>query len=116
MTNNIHKKRAQKIRKKLKKINSSRFRLTVFRSSRNISAQIIDDKKNETLVSATSISKKDLSLFPPAKTAYLKDSISLSGALSILSISSNTFSKSLALELSSLLKLFISDLFFIKRF
>ena len=58
MTNNIHKKRAQKIRRKLKKVNTNRFRLTVFRSSRNISAQIIDDKKNETLVSATSISKK----------------------------------------------------------
>ena len=69
MTNNIHKKRAQKIRKKLKKVNSNRFRLTVFRSSRNISAQIIDDKKNKTLISATSnskktdnINKKDLSL------------------------------------------------------
>ena len=58
MTNNIDKKRAQKIRRKLKKVNTNRFRLTVFRSSRNISAQIIDDKKNETLVSATSISKK----------------------------------------------------------
>ena len=47
-----------KVKLKLKKINSSRFRLTVFRSSRNISAQIIDDKKNKTLISATSISKK----------------------------------------------------------
>ena len=62
-------KRAQRIRKKLKKINSERFRLTVYRSSRNISAQIIDDLSNKTLVSATSIKKettnkkkKDLSL------------------------------------------------------
>ena len=30
----------------------------MFRSSRNISAQIIDDKNNNTLVSATSIKKK----------------------------------------------------------
>ena len=69
MSNIIYKKRVQKIRKKLKKINTDRFRLTVFRSSRNISAQIIDDNNNNTLVSATSIKKnksdlkkKDLSL------------------------------------------------------
>ena len=53
----ISKKRSQRIRKKLKKINSDRFRLTVFRSSRNISAQIVDDKNNKTLVSATSVKK-----------------------------------------------------------
>jgi len=67
MTNTLNQKRAKRIRKKLKKINSERFRLTVFRSSRNISAQIIDDKNNKTLVSASSIkekktNKKDLSL------------------------------------------------------
>ena len=44
--------------KKLKKINKERFRLTVFRSSKNISAQIIDDKNNKTLVSASSIKEK----------------------------------------------------------
>ena len=60
MTNNIHKKRAQKIRKKLKKINSNRFRLTVFRSSKNISAQIIDDKNGLTLISASSRNKEFL--------------------------------------------------------
>ena len=66
---NINNKRAQRIRRKLRKVNSERFRLTVFRSSRNISAQIIDDKNNKTLVSASSIKekntnkkKKDLSL------------------------------------------------------
>ena len=58
MSNIIHKKRSQRIRKKLKKINQERFRLTVFRSSRNISAQIIDDENNKTLISATSITKK----------------------------------------------------------
>jgi len=69
MIKNTIKKRAQRIRKRLKKVNAERFRLTVFRSSRNISAQIIDDKTNTTLVSASSISKskntikkKDLSL------------------------------------------------------
>ena len=58
MINTIYKKRVQRIRKKLKKINSERFRLTVFRSSRNISAQIIDDKNNKTLISATSNKEK----------------------------------------------------------
>jgi large subunit ribosomal protein L18 len=58
MTNILHKIRAKKIRKKLKKINSDRFRLTVFRSSRNISAQIIDDKNGKTLISASSIKEK----------------------------------------------------------
>ena len=58
MTNIIHKKRSQRIRKKLKKVNSERFRLTIFRSSRNISAQIVDDKNNKTLVSSTSVKKK----------------------------------------------------------
>ena len=53
--NNNNKKRAQRIRRKLKQVNSERFRLSVFRSSRNISAQIIDDKNNKTLVSASSI-------------------------------------------------------------
>ena len=58
MTNIIYKKRSQRIRKKLKKINSGRFRLTVYRSSRNISAQIIDDSNNKTLVAASSIKEK----------------------------------------------------------
>ena len=53
-------KRAQRIRRKLKQVNSERFRLTVFRSSRNISAQIIDDKNNKTLVSASSIKEKNI--------------------------------------------------------
>ena len=69
MTNVNYNKRAHRIRRKLKQVNSERFRLTVFKSSRNISAQIIDDKSNKTLISATSIKemntnkkKTDLSL------------------------------------------------------
>ena len=47
-----------RIRNKLKKNNSNnRLRLSVFRSSKNISAQIIDDKNNKTLISATSNKK-----------------------------------------------------------
>jgi len=54
-----YKKRAQRVRSKLKKLTNDRFRLTVFRSAKNISAQIIDDKNNKTLISATSINKKN---------------------------------------------------------
>ena len=59
MTNVSYNKRAHRIRRKLKQVNSERFRLTVFKSSRNISAQIIDDKSNKTLISATSIKDKN---------------------------------------------------------
>ena len=58
MVNRIYYKRAQRIRSKLKKVNSERFRLTVFRSSKNISAQIIDDRHNKTLISASSVAIK----------------------------------------------------------
>ena len=59
MSNINYTKRVQRIRRKLKKVNSERLRLTVFRSSRNVSAQIIDDKNNKTLVSASSIKEKN---------------------------------------------------------
>ena len=57
---NKDKKRSQRIRKKLKKVNTERFRLSIFRSSKNISAQIIDDINKKTLVYATSINEKNL--------------------------------------------------------
>ena len=57
MKKSIPKKRSQRIRKKLKRVNSERYRLSVYKSSKNISAQIIDDKNNKTLVSASSIEK-----------------------------------------------------------
>ena len=44
-----------KVRNRLKSNNpNNRMRLTVSRSSKNISAQIIDDSTNKTLISATS--------------------------------------------------------------
>ena len=58
MKNSIKIKRSQRIRKKLKKINNNRFRLSVFKSSKNISAQIIDDINSKTLISESSIKKK----------------------------------------------------------
>ena len=67
-------KKKLRIRNKLKKSNTNnRLRLTVNRSSKNISAQIIDDINNKTLVAASSAEKdikkikktkkSDLSLF-----------------------------------------------------
>ena len=53
---NIRKK--FRVSNKVKKVASSdRFRLSILRSSKNISAQIIDDKKNITLLSASSVEK-----------------------------------------------------------
>ena len=47
-----------RVSNKVKKVASEgRFRLSISRSSRNISAQIIDDKKNITLLAASSIEK-----------------------------------------------------------
>ncbi len=50
-------KRTQRIRRKLKLVNKDRLRLTIYRSLKNISAQIIDDKNHKTLVSASSYEK-----------------------------------------------------------
>ena len=47
-----------RIKNKIKKsFRDNRFRLSVSRSLKNISAQIIDDKNNKTLVSASSVEK-----------------------------------------------------------
>ena len=54
----IYIKRTQRIRRKLKSVSTNRFRLSVNRSSRNISAQIIDDKNNKTLVAASSVKER----------------------------------------------------------
>ena len=52
-----------RVRSKIKKVASKdRFRLSISRSSKNIFAQIIDDEKNITLLSASSIEKDIRSL------------------------------------------------------
>ncbi len=56
----IYIKRARRLRRKLKKINMNKLRISIYRSSRNISAQIIDDRSNKTLVSASSIKEKSI--------------------------------------------------------
>ena len=51
-------KRKLRNRKKLKKVNVNRYRISISKSLNNISAQIIDDKQNKTLISASSIEKE----------------------------------------------------------
>ncbi len=51
-------KRKTRNRKKLKYVNTNKLRISVFKSSKNISAQIIDDKISKTLVSASSTEKE----------------------------------------------------------
>ncbi len=50
-------KRLLRNRTKLKKVNIDRYRVAIFKSLKNISAQIIDDKVNKTIVSASSMEK-----------------------------------------------------------
>ena len=58
---NNKEKRKLRNRKKLKKVNIHRYRVSINKSLNNISAQIIDDSNNKTLVSASSI-EKDIKL------------------------------------------------------
>ena len=51
------KKRKLRNRKKLKDVSSNRPRITISKTLRNLSAQIIDDTKKITLVSASSTEK-----------------------------------------------------------
>ena len=56
----LNKKIKRKIRnrKKLKDVNVNKLRISVSKSLNNLSAQIIDDKQNKTLVSASSVEKE----------------------------------------------------------
>ena len=49
--------RAARVRRRLKKNSNGQPRLSVFRSSKNISAQIIDDSNGVTLASASTLEK-----------------------------------------------------------
>ena len=68
----IQRKR-NRVRNKIKKVSKNdRFRLCVSRSTKNISAQIIDDNKNITLLSASSNEKDIKSLKKNNKTELSK--------------------------------------------
>ena len=51
-------KRKLRNRKKLRRVNTDRYRVSISKSLNNLSAQIIDDKQRKTLVSASSIEKE----------------------------------------------------------
>ena len=62
-----------RVRKKLKKFSKSeRFRLSIFRSAKNIFAQIIDDINNVTLLSVSSIEKDIKTMNKKNKTELSK--------------------------------------------
>jgi len=50
-------KRAQRIRRQIKKVSGGRPRLSVHRTSKNIYVQIIDDSKGHTLAAASTLEK-----------------------------------------------------------
>jgi large subunit ribosomal protein L18 len=52
-----HNRRAQRNRTRLKAVGNGRPRLSVHRSNKNISAQIIDDERGVTIASASSLEK-----------------------------------------------------------
>ena len=54
-------KRRLRVRNKLRKVNAGRVRLSVHRSNKNISVQLIDDVNGVTLASASSL-EKDLGI------------------------------------------------------
>ena len=50
-------KRRLRNRKKLRTVNTDKYRISIFRSLKNISAQIIDDKLKKTIVAVSSTEK-----------------------------------------------------------
>ena len=50
-------KRRQRVRNKLRKVNAGRARLSIHRSNKNISAQLIDDVNGVTLAAASTLEK-----------------------------------------------------------
>ena len=62
-----------RVSNKVKKVaDKDRFRLSVFRSAKNISAQIIDDRNNVTLLSVSSIEKDIKAINKKNKTELSK--------------------------------------------
>jgi len=50
-------RRAERVRRQIRKVSGDRLRLSVYRSSKNIHAQIIDDSKGHTVAAASSLEK-----------------------------------------------------------
>ncbi|AXS41042.1 50S ribosomal protein L18 [Breoghania sp. L-A4] len=56
-SNNTFERRRDRVRRSLKAVANGRVRLSVYRSSKNIYAQIIDDEKGCTLAAASTLDK-----------------------------------------------------------
>ncbi len=54
-TRDILRRRAQRVRTHLKKVSAGRARLSVFRSNKNIYAQVIDDAQGVTVAAASTL-------------------------------------------------------------
>ena len=54
----LFRKRSLRVRNKLRRVQSGRMRLSVFRSSKNISVQLIDDSRGATLASASTLERE----------------------------------------------------------
>ena len=74
----LFERRRQRNRTAVKKRNRGRFRLSVFRSSQHIYAQLIDDDKGHTLLAASSLEKP---LRDSLKTGADKEAAAKVGAL-----------------------------------
>jgi len=57
MSVKLNNRRKQSVRRKLRLVSGGKPRLSVFRSSKHIYAQVIDDTKGETLCAASSLEK-----------------------------------------------------------
>lgn len=58
MAKNPNQKRASRVRFKLKQVSGGKPRLSVFRSNKNMHAQLIDDTSGVTLASASTVEKE----------------------------------------------------------
>ena len=71
-------RRAQRVRRQLRKVGNGRPRLSVYRSSKNIYAQIIDDAAGNTVASASTL---DIDLRKSLRTGADKDAATAVGKL-----------------------------------
>ncbi|MDB5418894.1 MAG: rplR [Phenylobacterium sp.] len=78
------KRRAQRNRTRLRKMSNGRPRLSVFRSAKNIYAQVIDDERGVTLAAASSLEGAEAEAKPKSKAKTKgsdKDAAARVGAL-----------------------------------
>ena len=74
----LQRRRKERVRSRLRRRNRGRVRLSVFRSSKHIYAQVIDDERGATMAAASSLDK---SLRGDLKTGADKDAAAAVGKL-----------------------------------